>query len=318
MKNNALSWSNLAGSRLDKDALRQSLSVEAVVTHELGVRFDEFGKASCPFHDDSNPSFAVFIPDDGVERVGCWSCDWRGDVFDVIREARKCSFAEAMHVAKTLVGILPERQVRQRDELSPAELLATVKLAQRVGTQNPEPIDRLLHAKGIRAPVEWMVDQFQLGVASLAGHGTVLIPHYDSDFELVGYKVRSPRTPPIAARGSRFSSLYGVWRDTGWGRVVVCEGETDTWSAAWLADGVTAVGIPTGAVTPVRSHWLAWFAGRNVRLLFDPDEAGRSATTRWVATLEPYCNVTGIVLPNGLDLTMQPLATQEELVNGGW
>ena len=60
------------------------------------------------------------------------------------------------------------------------------------------------------------------------------------------------------------------------------EGESDTWSAAWLAgDRAAVVGLPTGTNTPIRAHWHARFAGRQVITIFDPDQQGMDAAVRW-------------------------------------
>lgn len=38
----------------------------------------------CPFHDDQHPSASIHLDQDGVWRFHCFTCPWKGDVFDVL------------------------------------------------------------------------------------------------------------------------------------------------------------------------------------------------------------------------------------------
>lgn len=309
-----MSWAERAKGHTDKYAVRAKLNLEQVVTHELGVKFDEYGKAPCPFHDDRDPSFAVFENDDGTERCGCWSCEWRGDVFDVIMEARTVSFGDAVNIAAGLVDSLPPVERRERDErvVPAAEMRVQALRAYEYAREDSTPINRFLVGKGLRMSARWLTREFMVGVRAVAGDGTILIPHFDADLNINGFKVRSVRTPTIAARGSRLSEMYGVWRDAGHQRVAVMEGETDTWSAAWLAEDMDVFGLPTGTQSPIRSHWLDRLSGRDVRIIFDPDKPGVDAASRWEEMLG---DATVIDLPDGNDFTKQPLANQKKFLD---
>lgn len=315
------SWADAKRNLVDKDVLRATLQLEAVVFHELGVTLDEYGRANCPFHDDANPSFALFEGEDGVERVGCWACDWRGDVFDVIRVARNVGFNEAVREATLLIDLPRVARRETRETVDPVVLQDKVDACRRRAENDANPIRRLVTAKGIRAVVPWLLSEWQLGVYSTVGAGLVCIPHLDKVGQVIGFKVRSPSSPTIASKGAKFSELYGVWRDEGQRRVVLCEGESDTWTAASTADddSILALGLPTGANTPVRSDWVSLLADREVRLLFDPDKAGLDAQSRWENVLRERCvKVWQTLLPDGKDLTDQPLETQRWAVNGDW
>ena len=72
----------------DPHALKGQVSLAAVVQAH-GVELRPLGErlvGQCPFHEDSDPSFAVWKIEDDVELCGCWVCDFRpGDVYDFLR-----------------------------------------------------------------------------------------------------------------------------------------------------------------------------------------------------------------------------------------
>ena len=60
----------------------------------------------CPFHDDKNPSLAVY-PKTGTFR--CYGCQKYGDVITFVREIERLSFAETL---SRLEQILPSHESR--------------------------------------------------------------------------------------------------------------------------------------------------------------------------------------------------------------
>ena len=60
----------------------------------------------CPFHDDKNPSLAVY-PQTGTFR--CYGCQKYGDVITFVREVERLSFAETL---SRLEQILPSHEPR--------------------------------------------------------------------------------------------------------------------------------------------------------------------------------------------------------------
>lgn len=63
----------------EQQDLRQSKSA---IVGALGVSLK--GKAcKCPFHDDRHASASVHYDQDGCYRFHCFTCNWKGDVFDV-------------------------------------------------------------------------------------------------------------------------------------------------------------------------------------------------------------------------------------------
>ena len=67
----------------DLASLKLSVSLTELVERRLGP---PTGKTNpmwpCPFHDDKDPSFGVFVDQAGAERYKCFGCGATGDVFD--------------------------------------------------------------------------------------------------------------------------------------------------------------------------------------------------------------------------------------------
>ena len=62
----------------------------------LGIRFIRGERAYCPFHEDSQDSFRIYIHENSGVRFRCWgACEGDWDIYDLIMRLEKCSFAEA-------------------------------------------------------------------------------------------------------------------------------------------------------------------------------------------------------------------------------
>jgi len=70
----------------------KSLFERAFPDHDFNWKETESGrafKAHCPFHDDKNPSFNVYLGRDGRVRYKCFSCNANGEVSDLINLLKK-------------------------------------------------------------------------------------------------------------------------------------------------------------------------------------------------------------------------------------
>lgn len=287
---------------VDKDQLKQTLDLRAVCERELDVTFDGLC-ADCPFHPDHGKAhFSIY--GEYLNQVGCWVCNWRGDVFDVIMAGRGTDFKGALRVAR---GYFDQGVTLDLDDAMTAQLLpqvsphtwqAVIDAALDNARTDPTPLVRFLHEKGLRISASWLTSEFRVGARG--GSGTVIIPHFDRAGKPLGYKERTADTVPLAAKGSRFIDLYGAWRNQNHGRVVVCEGESDTWTVTnLLKDSEWDVfGLPTGAGTPPRDHLIELLQGRQVVLAFDSDPAGLAGISRWNTRI-PEARV--LKLPTGMD-----------------
>ena len=87
--------------RFDKDEVKEALPLEWVLLRE-GILLEpaQDGRlvGPCPFHQDADPSFAVF--GDRHEKAGCWVCDFQtGDIFDVLARLHGLDFRASLQLA---------------------------------------------------------------------------------------------------------------------------------------------------------------------------------------------------------------------------
>lgn len=296
----------LSRANLTVDELKVQLPLEYLVTRE-GVILERQpdGKLTglCPFHDDGTPSFALF--GERLEKCGCWSCDFKqGDHFDFIGRLRGLSFPEAV---KFCVEVLAE--FKQDTNWTPSPPPAAVEVpvermaeVSRRAYLNAESdlgaIHRLVAGKGLRMPASWLHTEFYLGTLD---EDTVVIPHL-REGTVTGYKTRVGTHHAYAAAGSQLAELYGAWRDRNQDKVILCEGESDTWTCAWQFPDHDVFGLPAGANAVPRQEWVKRLAGRDVTIIFDADPVGRSAARRWWSALEDVCEVVKIAgLEDGTD-----------------
>lgn len=99
---------------IDFARLRDALPPLETVLRDAGLTLSRQGSrwfASCPFHQDDNPSFSIYT--DGL-RCGCPPCQWDGDVYEFTQ--RFYGLADAIEAARWLIT----RYGIQPDQYSPA------------------------------------------------------------------------------------------------------------------------------------------------------------------------------------------------------
>jgi len=290
----------------DPSSVKTTINLPAVIL-AYGVDLEPAGDGRlvgiCPFHDEMRPSFAVWQWEDGTWACGCWSCSFHvGDVFDFLQRWHNVGFRRAVEIASRLGYSLElvdvpanARRARPDPEL--------IRVLDSVSQDHEDLVERLLLDRGIAIPARWLTQKFRVG----ANAREVLIPHFDrTGVDLVAIKHRAPGDGWVSrsVQGSRLSQLYGVWRvRTPWSQIVLCEGESDTWSVSWwLREGpVDVLGLPSGATATPRANWIDDLRGRRVTLFFDADRAGREGTEKWLKALGPGTLVAH--LPDGSDAT---------------
>lgn len=305
----------------DPQTLKSQVSLAAVVQAH-GVELRPAGErlvGLCPFHDDHDASFAVWRIEDDVELCGCWACDFRpGDVYDFLRRKLSITFAEALRLVLDYsknppppAVPIPERVV---DPNASERIRSEVESTEGQGLR---ALAELLIEKNHPATAEWVAQEFRVGVR----RDKIVIPHYGPDGELGAAKWRTVDRKPIAFDGSRLTALYGAWRDLGRKRVVLCEGESDTWAVAWLLrdQDVDVLGLPGGVSQRPADGWVETFAGRSVTLMFDFDEAGRRGAWSWINALHGKAHsVLVAALPEGEDAVSSGPETVIEAWRTAW
>ena len=311
---------------IDAADLKQKLPIHFVVETEFGLAWETVSNriiTLCPFHHDSVPSFAIF--GEHNLKAGCWSCGWRGDVFDIIQHSRGVSFTDALSIGAKMVkdfdGEIPKPFIKKPPPVSTFTLIEASRTFWKTAQKSVIPIQQLCVKKGLRISPETLHETWLVGVVSYESDGAVSAPHFGPGKELTGYKVRTPGSPWIAARGSKFPWLYGVWRDTKQTRVFLTEGESDTWTVDALDHGDDTFGLPTGAHSVseygnIPDAWLRTLQGREVITVFDGDEAGQTATKIWKSKLEASgIQHQSIDIPIGRDATNVGISWMAKAIN---
>ncbi len=72
---------------------------------------------SCPFHQDTSPSFAVLPPKDGiVSKWGCHPCNLKGDLLDFVQQRQQCTLPEAVEIIIGITGFDATPYLRESTE----------------------------------------------------------------------------------------------------------------------------------------------------------------------------------------------------------
>lgn len=311
-------WQALLASS-DPQRIKEALDLGAVVQAEGVALEPASGRliGICPFHEDHDPSFAVWTTDDGAQFCGCWSCSFSsGDLFDFLMRKRSITFSQALSVASAYLrdGLPPAPDPGEGPE--PADFSAVA--AQARDRRTIRVLHRFLEEKSLPIPAEWLHEEFMVGAEE---SGRILIPHLTASGEVVAAKWRTADRKPMSFPGSRLVELYGSWRDRGRARVILCEGESDAWFMAWLMrdEDVDVLGLPSGVSAKPRQAWIDQLRGRDVTLLFDADTAGRRGAAQWAIALDgPAQSVRVASLPNGEDAASAGSRTALYAVREAW
>ena len=199
---------------LSADADPQALKARADlarVASSYGVALSQEGDrlvAQCPFHDDTRPSFDIWITDDGVQRFGCWACGQQGDVFTFLQLAEGLSFGQSVgHLRVLLAEGLPEGPAFTPQPVVAVDLPMVLRGAEAA----TGGVSELCLARGIDVPAEWLVNEYGLRCRQ---DGAVLIPHYSVTGELLGIKRAASRKAgchsPSVGRSCRRCTARGA------------------------------------------------------------------------------------------------------------
>lgn len=260
--------------------------------------------ASCPSHEDHEPSFAVF--GEGLSTCGCYPCGFSGDAFATsLWLGRATSFPEAVQdVAGALGESLRDQPARSRPARQAVPLLAPKAAFVLSGVDRrkidaarlafsdafwgeDEIVDRIVKQLGL--------DRETLRLAAWGSCGLGLANGWLCYAYPSGLKWRNPDT----MTKPRFRWLVGKatapWR-MDWVKpeintVYLTEGESDT--LAMMAAGIGIHGEAVCVASPGTSFprsWAPLFDGKKVVLCFDRDHAGERATATVAEILKGHAS----------------------------
>lgn len=294
------------------DALDRQSAVR-ILKHQLPIAFvlayAELGpqqvgtrvRAQCPFHEDHDPSLEVWLEEDGSQRWGCWPCGKRGDVIDLLRWLWQLNFTDAVAAGRNLMtaasgwaGPTPASGSSWDGPGAAAMLLDAYKHFDAAAVQS------LIDLKGWKFRPAFLRDLL-VGTAK----GRLVVPYFDTMAELVAVKHRALDGSGglWAFPGSQLRNhLYlEHGQDTG-NPYLICEGESDAWTALSAGAKLEVRGLPSGAGTPPQP-FIDRLRGRRVYLALDGDDAGDQGAERWQRTLGPTSEVVRLEIPRGYDLS---------------
>ncbi len=299
-----VAWVDPDAGEYTPSAIKSALPIEWLAGRLWDLWIEDDGMVACPLHEDSTPSFNLWAPDSsGVpQKWGCFGCGARGDVIDAIMLADGVSYQEALTLARDTY--IPEfqqggRMARPRSVVEPTGV-------DEVWANLPKPEDltvaKYCYGRGIKDAWLYAKDSWRWrGV----GNDIVAMPHFCLDGAVTGIKMRNIDSKKWSVSGSRYSHLYGSWRNFRHDRAVICEGETDTVWAAWQLHGLATdvFGLASGVSQVPPKAALDMLAGRKIALLFDGDGPGAAAAERWAWSLKFTCDdIRTITVPSGEDV----------------
>ena len=301
---------------VDFRQVKQSVSMQMVLDHYHISGLRKNGnelRGQCPLHrGEGARSFHVNVSKNVFQ---CFSCKARGNVLDFVAAFESCTVREAALKLKAWFGegesdsrsvSAEEKAVDQRE--TPVEEVENPTIV------NPPLGFQLrvdcLHDYGItrglsRETLEYFGAGFCLSKGTFAGR--FIIPLHSEGGELVGYAGRSiddsePRYLfPSREKGFYKSHLvYNLHRaaEAGCDGVVVVEGFV---GAMWVHQaGFAGVGALLGSSMSEEQEDLLCRYFKKAVLLFDGDEAGRSATDDCLERLGRRLWVKAICLPDSV------------------
>lgn len=304
---------NITSMTASVDELRANLPIPFVL-HVYGFQpaDESHGRLHYrnPWRDDSTPSLDVFTDDKGVQRVGDFAEGFNGSVLDIIgrqlntdnfqvisTEARRLYtlFLEEGWDGPTFVGVDTASK-----EMDP-NLVEKILSARIAGASNSIVLDLIRDNPGVSHAtlVEFSVRSTK---------GKLAIPYPD------GRAIRFRHTEGKTFLAGSTPGLYHHPDEdlAAANNVLLVEGESDTWAAWPVWDGIV-VGIPGVGHQP--GKWMEQFEGKSVLIAFDGDAPGRAGALRWADALAAVnCDVRIVPVPDGRDIANLPRVELERLL----
>lgn len=288
---------------IDFAAIREKFPIEEYISL-FGVRLRRSGSlliGKCPIHREQNGE--AFKVDPMAQRWRCWGkCNRSGDLIDLEQALNGGTVVDAVrrlvgHELQTRSKIQPPNlRAPHRLTLQEAEFMARASVKLR---KQPELGLAVRQGLNLEA-VEYVASDGDLGFVQDLELGTQRGPAL-----IFGYSNGlKARWPGKIIRWWRGSAADRCWRDSllidSHKKVYLTEGETDT--LALIGDGFDVPGESLVVALPSASAQIdpTLFAGREVTLAFDNDDAGQKATKRIGTLLRRVAKVRAIDWKAGL------------------
>lgn len=312
---------------IDFKAVREAARFEQVLEH-YGVEVEKKGSeyvASCPFHEESKPSFRMNVE---KQVFHCFGCGAKGNVLDFIAKKEGCSIKDAALSLGGTLGIQVDKKSRpgatSRAEKSPqgqkkdegvteaskAETErvppATDKEVNRplTFTLKLDPAHPYLKERGVTSE---LADVFGIGACSKGLlKERIAIPIHDDAGNLVAYMGRWPGEPPEGEERYKLPPgfkkslvLFNLHRVKSAEHLAIVEG---CWSVLRLHSlGLPSVALLGRDLSPRQEALLRWSNAKHITLLLDGDAPGRQAAQELLPRLAHWFFVRVAELPDGTE-----------------
>ena len=208
--------------------------INAISITELARRLGEVKRAGsvyktlCPWHDDTHPSLTLYERTD-ENRCHCFSCGKGGSVIDYVMQHENWTFQEACQWLSHEYGILtttnqgimlrPKTKPKPKPALQDYTYIPMEMLDGMVSSDSS--FCRCLMQLYRPEAVEWVVEEYKLGVYSMYGNdGFTVFPNIDAAGRVCNLKAQNYVTDYMSERFAHSikGSCYwlgSVWREEG-------------------------------------------------------------------------------------------------------
>ena len=238
-------------------------------------------KFLCPFHTESTPSFSY---NPSTDNGSCWGCHKKGGILEIMNGLD----TSLGLTKKSLKDMGAYVQVARGKE---TRKVATVDVSSAQIGQWQTELTTAMHLQVLIKKWGWtpdVVQQYQLGCSE----GRLVFPMYEGA-DLVNVKFY---TPGASAKKyeNKAGSYAGVWPFENLSKhtLYVVEGEKDC--LTMLSQGFNAITFTGGARTIAKSY-LRYFAGKEVYIIYDIDEAGHQGASALGQALSRITEKTVVV-----------------------
>lgn len=232
-------------------------------------------KTLCPFHDDSTPSFSANIQT-GMYR--CFACNAHGDIFNFYMQRHGVDFSTALKALAEFAGAT-ESESHPNDQTAPRPSQKSKKETARTIEANCTAV---YHYKDDSGKYRFSVRRFE----EPGKIKTFRQCYYDYQKGTWVQNVKGIQLIPY-----RLNEVVNAES------VFICEGEKDCDNLAAL--GLTASCNAAGA-GKWKDEYSSWFIGKQVVILPDNDEPGRSHAEDVARKLGPYAASIRVINLPGL------------------
>lgn len=218
---------------MDTSEIKARNPIEAVIGRSVDLKSK--GNAlmgRCPFHDESNASFAVYRD---TQRYYCFGCGASGDVIDFVRATQNVDFpkaAEMLGAERSDFTVLVKSVLRDKPRAVEKSITDRYELLR---VEQDKQFDARVANLGV-SPESWKA----LGAVWSDKKNAWMLPFRDEAFAIVGFQFRAPSGFKWTMEGSHLGLF--IPRAKVEDEVYIAEGASDC--AALLTLGVYAIARP--------------------------------------------------------------------------